>query len=455
MTSSSCRGGDVVCGNDDRGGIDSRTAISPLSTSTTASESTSTVPKSMFRRKLPPPSVELSSEEGTKIFAEAMADGTAQGFFPLIEMLHTQQEPAYCGLATLVTVLNACSVDPRRAWRGPWRFYSEELLDCCVPLDEVREKGIGLNAFACLARCNGLEAIVRREVSLDEFREAIERASRSSANEHVALSYSRATLGQTGDGHFSPVGAYHRGRDLVLILDVARFKYRPHWAPLALIWAATNTVDSATGLHRGFAELRPRRGVADNEGIPPSARLLSVVVVARSFAETEAALSLGVTAIVVDASLNLRSTLEALAKKLESVVAVRFCCSSAPVGKSVCTSGTSACEGGASDGDWWIDDDALVASLMKTRLAKELLGETVSIATASRAQIARVGLLLAFDETFWRSVEDARRLGHGSITDKVFVPLEELAPAPRAEVALAREQLRELRRGFNSRSIAG
>jgi hypothetical protein len=30
-----------------------------------------------------------------------------------------------------------------------------------------------------------------------------------------------------GDGHFSPVGGYHAGKDLVLILDTARFKYPP------------------------------------------------------------------------------------------------------------------------------------------------------------------------------------------------------------------------------------
>lgn len=44
----------------------------------------------------------------------------------------------------------------------------------------------------------------------------------SSGEEHLVVSYSRRTLGQTGDGHFSPVGGYHAGRDLVLILDVVR-----------------------------------------------------------------------------------------------------------------------------------------------------------------------------------------------------------------------------------------
>nr|BBA20430.1 phytochelatin synthase short form [Oryza sativa Japonica Group] len=39
---------------------------------------------------------------------------------------------------------------------------------------------------------------------------------------------------------------------MALILDVARFKYPPHWVPLPLLWEAMNTTDDATGLLRGF-----------------------------------------------------------------------------------------------------------------------------------------------------------------------------------------------------------
>ena len=31
---------------------------------------------------------------------------------------------------------------PRRVWKGPWRWFSESLLDCCEPLDSVKERGI-------------------------------------------------------------------------------------------------------------------------------------------------------------------------------------------------------------------------------------------------------------------------------------------------------------------------
>jgi hypothetical protein len=38
---------------------------------------------------------------------------------------------------------------------------------------------------------------------------------------------------------------------MALILDVARFKYPPHWVPLRLLWDAMNMTDDSTGLLRG------------------------------------------------------------------------------------------------------------------------------------------------------------------------------------------------------------
>ncbi|KAF2286792.1 hypothetical protein GH714_030374 [Hevea brasiliensis] len=52
-------------------------------------------------------------------------------------------------------------------------------------------------------------------------------------------------------GHFSPIGGYHAGRDMALILDVARFKYPPHWVPLTLLWEAMNNLDETTGQNKG------------------------------------------------------------------------------------------------------------------------------------------------------------------------------------------------------------
>ena len=62
-----------------------------------------------------------------------------------------------------------------------------------------------------------------------------------------------------GDGHFSPVGGYHAGQDLVLILDTARFKYPPHWVPLQQLHAAMAAPDTATGRPRGWLVLSQRQ----------------------------------------------------------------------------------------------------------------------------------------------------------------------------------------------------
>lgn len=120
------------------------------------------------------------------------------------------------------------------------------MLDCCRPLTWVKENGITLAEFTCLAKCNGLDAKTRfadqtyvflsfglslclsadsSTRSFEEFEQAIKDCTRS-ADQFIAVSYSRASLGQTGIGHFSPAGGYcSMYGGMVLILDVARFKY--------------------------------------------------------------------------------------------------------------------------------------------------------------------------------------------------------------------------------------
>jgi hypothetical protein len=41
-------------------------------------------------------------------------------------------------------VLNALAIDPRRTWKGAWRWFHEALLDCCLPLEQVQQDGIVL-----------------------------------------------------------------------------------------------------------------------------------------------------------------------------------------------------------------------------------------------------------------------------------------------------------------------
>lgn len=219
--------------------------------------------ESFYRRPLPSSLVPFASAEGRSLFREALAAGTMEGYFPLAEQFHTQADPAFCGLGTLVIVLNALAIDPGRLWRGPWRWYSEELLDCCRPLDVVRREGITIDDLACLARCNGARAQVWRpatagdaagpeQATLEAFRDALRGVCSTPAGPHLVVAYDRAGLEQTGSGHYSPVAGWHEGRDLALLLDVARFKYPPHWVPVPMLFSAMQPVDPATGRSRGY-----------------------------------------------------------------------------------------------------------------------------------------------------------------------------------------------------------
>jgi glutathione gamma-glutamylcysteinyltransferase len=262
--------------------------------------------ETLYRRPLPSEAIAFSSPDGRKVFAEALSAGGLDGYFQLAEQFHTQSDPAFCGLGSLVVALNALGIDPGRLWKGPWRWFSEELLDCCVPLTEVQRRGLDVEELACLARCNGADVqLVRGDAgNLDAFRAAI--ASAAGGDGVLVVSYDRSALGQTGSGHFSPVGGHHAVRDLALILDVARFKYPPHWVSVERLWRATHPVDPSTGRARGWLVIRPRaQGLAlgfsircDGESWRGLADRLSAVVVELSSATNITSLAHAIVPLV-------------------------------------------------------------------------------------------------------------------------------------------------------------
>ena len=218
--------------------------------------------ETFYRRPLPTSCTALSSKEGRTHFESSLSLRGLKSFFPLMEQFTTQSEPAFCGISTLVIVLNALAVDPRRIWKGPWRWYSEGMLNCCMDLEEVKQTGITLKTFNCLARCQGLqvESHFADESCVESFRDAVKLAcveqeddtEKDEPDPFLVVSYDRETLGQTGTGHFSPIAAYDQGSDRVLILDTARFKYGAHWVDLNMLFEAMKPVDPDTNKSRGY-----------------------------------------------------------------------------------------------------------------------------------------------------------------------------------------------------------
>eukprot|EP00484_Ammonia_sp_Unknown_P011139 CAMPEP_0197073336 /NCGR_PEP_ID=MMETSP1384-20130603/210555_1 /TAXON_ID=29189 /ORGANISM="Ammonia sp." /LENGTH=539 /DNA_ID=CAMNT_0042512173 /DNA_START=17 /DNA_END=1636 /DNA_ORIENTATION=+ len=245
---------------------------------------------SFYRFDLPAPAVEFSSEHGIQIFTEALQEGHMKGYFALAEQFRTQPETTYCGLASLTMVLNALEVDPKKTWKGKYRWFDEDMLDCSVSKDEIQSNGMTLDQCVSIARCNGLKVQCNRPEkkyvnantkvmvkqyttallkqleqedgadekekggvlsptnreyrSLQEFRDDVVLACVTANAPQIILCYSRLGVGQVGTGHFSPVGGYNQKRDMVLILDVARFKYAPHWVPLRTLYNAMCMTDS-------------------------------------------------------------------------------------------------------------------------------------------------------------------------------------------------------------------
>jgi len=209
-------------------GSSSGLSIHPAAAAAAATSSAS-AKQSFYRRQLPTTHcVAFSSAEGRRLFQESLQHGGLESYFPLSEQFKTQDDPAFCGLGALTMVLNALAIDPGRTWKGPWRWFDESMLECCEPLEVVRARGICISKLDCLARCNGATTELKYgdSVSLEEFREDIMRlTSREPPPEELMIvGYNRQVMGQTGTGHFSPVGGYHGGRDMALIMDVARFK---------------------------------------------------------------------------------------------------------------------------------------------------------------------------------------------------------------------------------------
>jgi len=254
---------------------------------------------SVRRRVLPNAATALNSERGRRYLLEALGNRTAASYIPLSEHYVNQSDPAFCGVTTLLMVLNAFGVDPNIRWRGGWRYFGNEdtlLALCCLTKERVARIGITMEEFKRLATCQGLNVTMKRppsnvaststsesggtggdSCSVEDFRNDVRNilcaadhvpiAKESDATEEkepqtslhglIVVSFGRAGLGQTGEGHYSPLAAYHEDSDKVLVLDVARFKYQPYWVSVQDLYNAMALEDPVSHQPRGWYLLHP------------------------------------------------------------------------------------------------------------------------------------------------------------------------------------------------------
>jgi Phytochelatin synthase len=199
----------------------------------------------------------FSTRNGEVYFAESDA---REAYFPLADNFLTQKTQSYCGVATIVMVLNALGVPaPAVPEYAPYRTFTQdnvlsERTDAVLPRETLARQGMTLDQIGGILATEPVKAEVHHasDSSVDEFRK-LASAYLGEPGHFVIVNYLRKALGEQIGGHISPLAAYDAKADRFLILDVARYKYPPVWVKTADMFAAMNTPDAANdNKSRGF-----------------------------------------------------------------------------------------------------------------------------------------------------------------------------------------------------------
>src|SRR6478736_5931835 len=186
---------------------------------------------------LPEPLIGLNSERGARLLLESEAN---RAYWPLSIQFVTQKNQAYCGVASLVMVLNALGVPaPASPEFEPFKTFTQDNLlneetEKVLPKEVLSKIGMTLDQIGGILASYSVTADVRHaaDTSLDEFRK-LATESLNTPNRYVIVNYLRRSIGQERGGHISPIAAYDADTDRFLVLDVSRYKYPPVWVQAA------------------------------------------------------------------------------------------------------------------------------------------------------------------------------------------------------------------------------
>ena len=197
---------------------------------------------------LPQNLVGAATDAGEALLIDADA---REAYFSLASNFLTQKNQAYCGVASIVMVLNAMQLPaPAVPEFDPYRTFTQDnVLDArteaVLPLAVIMKQGMTLDQIGGLLALQPVAVEVHHAAGGGLY------AFRSKAREYLAkpdhfviVNYLRKAIGQEKGGHISPLAAFDVETDRFLILDVARYKYPPVWVTASELFAAMNTQDS-------------------------------------------------------------------------------------------------------------------------------------------------------------------------------------------------------------------
>lgn len=226
-----------------------------------------------------------NSVEGLK----RLNHGYSNDFYQLANFYQPQINPLYCSVATGVILLNATHnrskipsqkenqvMRPKADGGGIYEFHSysqlgflndqtdaikkREIVQSKVPAHNVEGKeifdaGISMSDFSKIMsrvyKFKVSENHVEKNNSeaQEKFRSEIKKYLTDDKN-FVVVNFDGKIVGNGTRGHFSPLAAYDKESDSVLVLDVALHKTDWYWIDLSKLFEAMNTKDEDT--YRGY-----------------------------------------------------------------------------------------------------------------------------------------------------------------------------------------------------------
>ena len=218
---------------------------------------------------LPDTLVDLRSPQGEHFLLESQQ---LDAYFPISVAFVTQKTQAYCGVASIVMVLNAIGAPaPTSPEYQPYATFTQDnVLDdrteAILPREVLSRQGMTLDQLGALLAIHPVAVEVHHAADggLDAFR-TMARDYLATKDHFVIVNYLRKVIGQERGGHISPLAAYDASADRFLILDVARYKYPPVWVRTADLFDAMNTTDAANGDRtRGYVLISDPKDATSN-----------------------------------------------------------------------------------------------------------------------------------------------------------------------------------------------
>ena len=226
--------------------------------------------------------VEWTSGESVERFSRA---SHKTDFFALSNHFISQDNSIFCGPVSSAIVLNALRLGKREGlprdrqsiaedemawlWQGADPFYGKytpnnvlnertktrlEVLGKPILIDGEPKSdfGLQLRQLAQVLRSHGAR-VVTRVVDDGADAAAVRRelaSNLATGDDFVLVNYARRSLGQTGGGHISPLGAYDERSDSFLIMDVNPNRAPWVWVGSDDLIAAMRTFDTVE--NRGY-----------------------------------------------------------------------------------------------------------------------------------------------------------------------------------------------------------